>query len=104
VAQAKVITQAVQRRGHDPELLMKIMILPRGSGNRGLCRRLAREAKIHPVLAEHVSRVKVGSSTVWVYLRPSLRLTAQLGIMMLERANRAADAQDVPGQLPLFAT
>jgi hypothetical protein len=100
--QAKVITQIVTRRGNDPELLMKIMIVPRGGGNRPLVRRLARACRIHPVIGDHVSRVKVGSSTLWVYLRPSFKLTAAIAMMTLDKHRR--ETADVPGQLPLFLT
>jgi hypothetical protein len=80
------------------DLLMEILLHPRGSGNRNLARSLARAAKNHPQLGPHVRSVRAGSSKVWVTLIPSLALTKTLATWNAKREQLA----DVPGQLPLF--
>ena len=80
------------------ELILELVITPRGSGNRNFARGLARAAVNHPHLGPHVKRARAGSSKVWVILRPSLELTTALAEFQLERARLS----DVPGQLPLF--
>jgi hypothetical protein len=82
----------------ETEVLMEILIVPRGSGNRNLARGLAQAAKLHPALGPHVRRVRAGASKVWVTLIPSLALTRTLLTWESERQGQA----DVPGQLPLF--
>ena len=86
------------RRG--PELILEIILTPRGSGNRKLALCLARAAKKDPRLGPHVKKVKAGYSKVWVTLTPSLQLgRTLLEIQALQLANAG---QDVEGQLPLF--
>jgi hypothetical protein len=80
------------------DLLMEILLHPRGSGNRNLARALANAAKKHPQLGPHVRSVRAGSSKVWVTLIPSFALTKTLAMW---NAQREQDI-DVPGQLPLF--
>jgi hypothetical protein len=95
MAQVQVIAKNVTRKGHDPEVLVKINLLPRGSGNRNLARRVGAAFRRDPRFADHVTRVKVGSSSVWVYMRPSFEL------MLLVLKLQYGKPQDVPGQLPL---
>jgi hypothetical protein len=85
-----------RRWSGDVELVMEILLLPRGSGNRNMARALAQAAKKDRRLGPHVKRVKAGASKVWVTLVPSMALAHT----MLEwNGDRPAD---VPGQLPLF--
>jgi hypothetical protein len=95
MAQVQVISKNVMRKGHDPEVLVKINLLPRGSGNRNLARRVGKAFRVDERFADHVTRVKVGSSSVWIYMRPSFDL--MLTILQIEYGKQ----QDVPGQLPL---
>jgi hypothetical protein len=88
--------ETVLRKGRDPEVLVKINLLPRGGGNRTLARRVGRSFKRDEPFASHVTRVRVGSSSVWVYMRPSFEL------MWVIWGTKAQQVQDVPGQLKLF--
>ena len=97
-ASFKVKTEAVLRRGKAPEMLMRVNILPSGGGNRSLARRLAGQFRQHPILGEHITRIRVGSSAVLVYFRPSVQLSYELSKMALERQQQRED----PSQLGLF--
>ena len=94
----QVKTEAVVRRGKAPEMLMRVNILPRGGGNRAVARRLAGEFRRHPILGDHITSVRVGSSAVLVYFRPSVQLSYELSKMALERQQSRED----PAQLGLF--
>jgi hypothetical protein len=82
----------------ETEVLMEILLVPRGSGNRKWAVALGKAAKAHPELGPHVKRVRVGSSKVWVTLLPSPSLLAS----MMSWNQRRLESADVPGQLPLF--
>lgn len=94
MAQVQVKTEMCWRKGKDPLVLLKINLLPRGGGNRNLARRVGRAFKTDPRFADHVVRVKVGSSSVWVYLESSVDL-------MLTVLKIKMQPKDVRGQLPL---
>jgi hypothetical protein len=94
MAQVQVKSEVVNRRGRDPEVLIKITLLPRGSGNRNLARRVGKAFKSDERFADHVTRVKVGSSSVWVYMRASFE-------MMWTVWNIQHPPKDVPGQMAL---
>lgn len=96
--QVEVRTRTVLKKGKDPEVLMAVNLLPRGSGNRTRARVLAKGFKDHPVLGPHILRISVGASRVNVYFRPSLQLWAEMSKMALAKS----ESQDVPGQLALF--
>ncbi len=82
----------------DAELIMELLLTPRGSGNRKWAVALAKAAKNHPQLGPHVKRVKAGSSKVWIYLVPSVSLAQTMLLINREPRQMA----DVPGQLGLF--
>jgi hypothetical protein len=84
----------------DAELLLEIILTPRGSGNRKFAVGLAKAAKASPQLGPHVRRVKAGSSKVWIYLTPSLGLMKTIALWQ----SSAQAKEDVPGQLPLFGS
>jgi hypothetical protein len=84
--------------GGQSELLMEVLLHPRGSGNRNLAVALAKAFRAHPELSPHVRKVRAGYSKVWVHFTPSMALAQ---VMMEWQATRAAHP-DVPGQLPLF--
>lgn len=80
------------------EILLEILLVPRGSGNRKWAVALAKAARVHPELGPHIRRVRVGSSKLLITLKPSVSL---MSAMMSWNQRRLASA-DVPGQLPLF--
>ena len=95
MAQAQVKSEIVVRRRHEPEVLIKINLVPRGGGNRNLARRVGKAFKTDERFADHVTRVKVGSSSIWVYMRPSFEMMFR--IWKLQHPSK----QDVEGQMPL---
>jgi hypothetical protein len=78
------------------ELIMELLLTPRGSGNRKFAIALAKAAKNHPRLGPHVKSVKAGSSKVWIILIPSL------GLMKTIWQWTEQQTTDVPGQLSMF--
>lgn len=84
--------------GRESEVIMDLLLLPRGSGNRNQARAIGRAFKRNRHLKGHVKRVVVGSSRVTVHLRSSISLLREIQKMAEEER-----ALDVPGQLPLFA-
>lgn len=97
-AEVKVKTESIIRRGK-ASVLLRITLLPRGGGNRNRVRRLADQLREYPYLAPHITSIRLGASSLLVYLRPSTQLLIDMAEMEQEkRANR-----DAPGQLPLFA-
>ncbi len=82
----------------ETEILLEILLVPRGSGNRKWAVALGKAAKVHPEIGPHVKRVRVGSSKLWIALKPSASLMAS----MLSWNKRRVEMSDVPGQLPLF--
>ncbi len=86
----------VNRKGCDEvQVLMKINLLPRGSGNRNLARRIGKAFEADERLSPHVRKIRVGSSSVWLYVVPSLELSMTLWQM------QHAKAADIAGQLKL---
>lgn len=79
-------------------VVLDVLLLPRGSGNRTRARRLADAFRKHELMGPHISRVVCGASRVTVHLRASAASVAALAELM-EREKR----KDVEGQLPLFA-
>lgn len=96
--QIEVKTKARITKSGDPEVVLTMTILPRGSGNRGTVRRLGQVAKNHAIMGPYVKRVICGSSRLTLHLR------AGLGLMkaVLEITREVEGSRDVPGQLPLF--
>jgi hypothetical protein len=97
--ETKIKFETVTRRG-EVEVQMRILVLPRGGGNRQFSRRLGNELKRHPVFAPHITKLVIGCSSVCVYLRPSLKLSLDLAATAISKAARTGD---VAGQLPLFS-
>jgi hypothetical protein len=94
--EVKVRTRLRGRGG--PEVVLEILLTPRGSGNRKLARQLATAARMHPKLGPHIRRVSCGTSKINVHLIPSMELSR----VMLEWNRERMERSDVPGQLPLF--
>jgi hypothetical protein len=83
-----------------PELVMEMLLVPRGSGNRRFAQDLARAARQHPKLKPHIKRVRAGTSKVLVVFRPSMALTKIIFEWNRERIE--SETVDVEGQIPLF--
>lgn len=78
-------------------VVMEILLLPRGSGNRNTARRLANHFRTNAELKPHVKKVVCGTSRVTVHLIPSIDL-----LQIIEDIKRRQREADLPGQLPLF--
>jgi hypothetical protein len=94
--QTEVKTRIRKLRGGGSEIVMEILLVPRGSGNRTMARNLAAAFKKHPDLAEHVRKTVAGTSKVTVHL------IASAALMKTILTWDGKPAGDVPGQLPLF--
>ncbi len=81
-----------------PEIIMEILLTPRGSGNRKYAQALARAAESHPEFGCHVRRVRVGASKVMVVFEPS----AAFGQAMLSATFMPKKSTGIPGQLGLL--
>ncbi len=92
----KVRTRMRARGG--PELVLELLLTPRGSGNQKLARELAASVRRHPKLGRHVRRVVSGTSKVNVHLIPSAELMRVVAMWQKEEVQ----GSDVPGQLGLF--
>lgn len=86
--------------GEEPEVIMDLLLKPRGSGNRHQARLLGRAFRNHRILGDHVKKVVVGSSRVTVHLRATL--DAIRAVNECAEENRRNQPVDVPGQLKLF--
>ena len=100
MARVEVKTRMKVTRSGEAEVIMDVLFIPRGSGNRNKARALGQAFRNHPKMKVHIKRVVVGSSRVTVHMRSSLALMKEISEMWAERRMGA----DVPGQLPLFAT
>ncbi len=81
-----------------PELILDLLLVPRGSGNRAFAVALGKSIRRHPKLGQHVRQVKVGSSRVVVSLISSPGL-----MKTIWQWSPDEPAVDVEGQLPLFS-
>jgi hypothetical protein len=79
-------------------LILDLLLVPRGSGNRSFAVALAKTIRKHPKLGPHVRQVKAGSSRVMVSLTPSAGLMKTIWQWTQDESQTA----DVEGQLPLF--
>ncbi len=95
----EVRTRARVTRQGRPTVVMDLLLLPRGSGNRNRARRLAQVFRQHPTMKRHVIRVVCGASRVTVHMKASVQLMRDVMSIAPEHG-----ITDVPGQLPLFAT
>ena len=95
--QVEVKTQLKIQRDGTPLVILSVILLPRGSGNRNRARRLADAFRNHPRMKPHIREVICGASRVTVHMRSSLSLLREINALA-----GAARAGDVPGQLALF--
>lgn len=72
-------------------------VLPKGSGNARTCKRFAKLLRKDPYMGPHIKRMVVRTSSVTVYLEPTVDLLASI--------IKAAEDEviDVPGQMGLFS-
>lgn len=91
------VRSRVSKKG-EPEVVLDVIFLPRGSGNRAKVRRLGEEFRKHEVVGPYVKRVVCGATRLTVSMRAGFGL---MGAIM-ELSRQAKEKQDVPGQLPLF--
>lgn len=96
--QAEVRTRTVVRRGGRVEMVMEILLLPRGSGNRYKARRLAQAFKEHRIMGPHIHKVVCGTSKVALHMEPSLDLLGAIAETVEEGRRREGEAD----QMPLF--
>jgi hypothetical protein len=74
--QVEVKTRLRWNGRRDPELVLDVLFVPRGSGNRPYAMKLARAFRNHEVLGPHVREVKAGASRVTVSFITSVKLMA----------------------------
>ena len=82
-----------------PLMIVDMVYVPRGSGNRNKARAMAERWRESDVMAPFLEKVVVGASKVRVHLRCSPAFTQAMARVREEEAARV----DVPGQLGLFA-
>jgi hypothetical protein len=78
-----------------PVVVLDILLLPRGSGNRAMAKALAAKARAS-TLGPHLLKVVTGASRVTLHMRSSLEFVR----VIAEWPGREGDT-DVPGQLLL---
>lgn len=93
--QIKVTTRM---RLKEEGVVVDMILLPRGSGNRNAARRLRESFERNEQLRPHLLRVVSGTSRVTLHLKASVELMRVIS----EMRTAAEQARDVPGQLKLF--
>lgn len=96
--QIQVKTRANLNPRREPSVIMDVLFVPRGSGNRNKAKRLGEALRNHPDFAQDIIKVVVGCSRVTVHFRASLGLAKR----MAEFQMRQYQAKDVEGQMALF--
>lgn len=84
--------------GPKPELIIRLVLLPRGGGNRNKARRLAERLKTDKHLGEHIRKITAGTSSV--ILRMPITPATWRGVNAF-LSEEKSEPVDVPGQLPL---
>ena len=88
--------------GPKPELIMRIVLLPRGSGNRNKARRLAESFKTDKHLAAHIGKVVTGTTSITVHMPITGDMAQAVNAYLAESKEQAEQAKlNLPGQLPL---
>jgi hypothetical protein len=95
--QIKTMTR-IPRRG-EPEVVISMTWVPRGSGNRYKVRKMASYFKTHPELKRVVKRVVIGTTRLTVHVRPCLDFFEVLAKVQAEAKARRADVD----QMKLFS-
>lgn len=85
-----------------PELVLDVLLVPRGSGNRKMARRIADYIRRDSDLGPYVGKIVTGSSRVSIHLPITREVEAAVNRFLTRRKEEEAQAvPDVPGQLPL---
>ena len=84
-----------------PTVVLDVLLLPRGSGNRKRARELAALLRSNDLMGPHIDRVVCGASRVTVHVKATVASMRALN-QWLER-ERLKKENDVEGQPPLFA-
>lgn len=87
----------VDRKGVH-ETVIRLVLLPRGSGNKNKAKRIAQAFRNHRILKPYIRRVAAGLSSVTVYLECSLGAIEAVN----EAVREERQSKGVPGQLALF--
>lgn len=80
------------------EVVVRFDVLPRGSGNRNFCRKLADAFPEHAIIGPFIHKVVAGASSVTVHFEASLACMKAIN----EVCEEGKAAKDAPGQLGLF--
>jgi hypothetical protein len=88
----------INRSGTKAQIILDMMLMPRGSGNRAFARRLGESFKRDKRLDAYRTRVVIGASRVTVHLKAEPGLMATI----LEISQSISQQRDLPGQLPMF--
>lgn len=96
--QIEVKTRLKIARDGTPVVIMDVLLLPRGSGNRNRARRLGEAFRQHPKIKKHIRKIVVGASRITVHMRSSIALMRDINQISPE----LEATQDVEGQLKLF--
>lgn len=98
--QVEVKTRAHVNRKGKAEVLLQLLLVPRGSGNRRTAQRLAKSFRDHPIMKPHITKVVCGCSAVTVHLRSSLAMLQALA----ETMDQEKAKKDVKGQMRLWGS
>jgi hypothetical protein len=86
----------------DPVIVVTMTMLPRGSGNRNKIRRLADAFKRDEILAPHIAKIVVGTTSLHLHLPPTFACWSAINERLA--VARDAAAAEVPGQMTLPLT
>lgn len=93
--QVETKTRIKLARDGTPVVILDMLLLPRGSGNRNAARRLADAFRRDVRFKDHIRKISCGASRVTVHCRSSKAFLK----MVLEMTD---EPKDVPGQLAMF--
>lgn len=98
--QVEVRTRFKGLTSNAPELILDVLLLPRGSGNRRVARQMAEQLREDRHLKPHIGKIVAGASRVSVHMPITVGMQKAIDAFLAERKEQQQD-HDVPGQLPL---
>jgi hypothetical protein len=101
MARVELRTQARINNKDEVELILRINLVPYGSGNRKLARELADYFKNEPRWKPNLVRVRVGTSSVVMHLKPTPRGFADMLIWWREGMEKRNRERAEAGQMRL---